>query len=129
MHLLIEGSVVGHWDAERIEQVITHLLANALKHGAGGSIEVAVKRVGQRAQLVIRDHGAGIAEDDQDRIFGRFERATSPSSGGLGLGLWVVQEIIEAHGGTVRVDSAEGEGATFTVELPCGAHAGTRDVS
>jgi signal transduction histidine kinase len=73
---------------------------------------------GDRAILTVRDRGIGISLPDQARIFERFERAVSERSyGGFGLGLWIVREIVESLGGTVRVESAPGEGATFTVEL------------
>ena len=72
-----------------------------------------------KAILVVRDHGIGIDPADQPQIFERFERAVSSRNyGGLGLGLYIVKRIVEAHGGTIRVDSKPGEGAAFTVELP-----------
>lgn len=113
--------VVGRWDRSRIEQVVVNLLANAMKYGAGAPISVGVQRKGALAELWVEDRGIGIPKQAQDRIFGRFERATSIRSfGGLGLGLFITRRIVEAHRGTVRVLSAPGEGATFTVELPIG---------
>jgi signal transduction histidine kinase len=77
------------------------------------------RRTRDSAQLVIRDHGIGIAEDDQNRIFSRYERAASSRSyGGLGLGLYIARQIVDAHGGTIRVESTLGVGSTFTVSLP-----------
>ncbi len=71
------------------------------------------------ARLTVTDHGIGIPGDAKARIFERFERAVSAHHyGGFGVGLWLVRRIVEAHGGTIRVDSTTGEGATFTVELP-----------
>ena len=111
--------VVGRWDKLRIEQVLTNLLANAIKYGAGKPVEVAVERVDGTATLMIRDHGIGISKEDQERIFDRFERAVSVRSyGGMGLGLYVARQIVLAHGGSIRIQSAPGQGSTFTVNLP-----------
>ncbi|AUX39628.1 protein kinase [Sorangium cellulosum] len=115
----LDEPVVGHWDPSRLEQVLINLLSNAMKYGAGGPIHVAVRRQADRALLVVRDHGIGIAEADQARIFERFERAVSIRNfGGLGLGLYIVRWIVTAHGGSIRVESKPGAGATFVVELP-----------
>ncbi|HUL57973.1 MAG TPA: ATP-binding protein [Anaeromyxobacteraceae bacterium] len=113
--------VTGTWDRGRIEQVVTNLLGNAIKYGRGKPVEVAVSAEGGRARLVVRDHGIGIDPVHRARIFERFERAVSSREyGGLGLGLWIVRSIVEAHGGAVSVASAPGAGSTFTVELPRG---------
>ncbi|WP_437275190.1 AAA family ATPase [Sorangium sp. So ce375] len=117
--LELEGPVVGHWDACRMEQVLINLLSNAMKYGAGAPIHVVVRGLADRALLVVRDHGIGIAEADQARIFERFERAVSVRNfGGLGLGLYIVRWIVTSHGGAIRVESKLGAGATFIVELP-----------
>ncbi|WP_437683946.1 AAA family ATPase [Sorangium sp. So ce131] len=119
VQLDLDEPVVGHWDPSRMEQVLINLLSNALKYGAGGLIQVAVRRQADRALLVVRDQGIGIAEADQARIFERFERAVSVRNfGGLGLGLYIVRWIVTSHGGTIRVESTLGAGATFIVELP-----------
>lgn len=111
--------VVGHWDRLRIEQVVTNLVSNALKYGKGRPIEIDVDCRSDRAVLTVCDHGIGIAAADQARIFERFERAVSSRQfGGLGLGLWIVRQLVEAHGGSISVRSRRGEGSTFTVELP-----------
>ncbi len=111
--------VVGRWDPARIEHVIAHLLLNAFKFGPGKPVHVRVERNGDRALLSVQDEGIGIAREDQERIFGRFERAVGIRQyGGLGLGLWIAQEFVHAHGGSIRVDSAAGKGAIFTVDLP-----------
>ena len=110
---------VGEWDASRLDQVITNLLSNAIKYGAGKPIEITVDVTGDRAVLAVHDHGLGIPAEDQDRIFRRFERAASSRNySGIGLGLWIVKQIVEALGGTVKVESRPELGSTFTVELP-----------
>ncbi|MFP2925123.1 ATP-binding protein, partial [Pyxidicoccus sp. 3LG] len=114
-----EGSARGHWDRLRLEQVVTNLLSNAIKYGRGGPITLTVTGDANTARLVVRDEGIGIAEGDQARIFERFERAVSEKQfGGLGLGLWIVREILAGMGGTISVLSQPGSGSAFTVELP-----------
>jgi PAS domain S-box-containing protein len=119
--LLLEspGPIVGTWDRLRLEQVVTNLLSNALKYGTGKPVRLRVETSGGLARLEVRDEGIGIAPESLPRIFGRFERAVSDRHyGGLGLGLYITRQIVEALGGTVGVRSAPGAGATFTVELP-----------
>ena len=117
--LTVDGEVNGSWDRLRLEQVITNLLSNAVKYGAGKPIEIALAQNDERAQLAVRDYGIGIAPEQIPRIFERFERAVSSRSyGGLGLGLYIARQIVEAHGGTIRAESELGSGARFTVELP-----------
>lgn len=108
-----------------MEQVIANLLTNALKYGDGKPVSVSVSVVeapgGQRARLSVRDQGPGIGAENLERIFQRFERAVSAASIsglGLGLGLFISREIVEAHRGSIRVESALGQGSNFIVELP-----------
>ena len=109
----------GRWDAARIDQVITNLISNALKYGAGRPIEVSVRVEASQAVVVVRDHGIGIPEDEQTKIFGPFARVvTARHHAGLGLGLWIAQQIVQASGGRISVDSRPEQGSTFTVELP-----------
>jgi PAS domain S-box-containing protein len=109
----------GLWDRLRLEQVITNLLVNAAKFGEGKPITLSVDAAGRVARLKVVDHGIGIPVEHQARVFDRFERAVpSQHFGGLGLGLYVVRQIVEAHGGAIPVESAPGAGAVFTVELP-----------
>ncbi len=111
--------VHGAWDRLRISQVVTNLLSNAVKYGAGKPVEVTYGPAPGGARLVVRDAGIGIDPADQRQIFERFERAVSSRNyGGLGLGLYIVKRIVEAHCGTVRVESKPGEGSAFSVELP-----------
>jgi signal transduction histidine kinase len=112
--------VRGHWDRARLEQVVTNLLSNAVKFGEGKPIEVSIVQEAGLARLAVRDSGIGIDPPLQARIFGRFQRAVSAEHyGGLGLGLYISRRIVEAHGGTIKVESAPGQGSTFIVELPC----------
>jgi signal transduction histidine kinase len=114
-----DSQVPGWFDATRVQQVIGNLIENAVKFGNGKPIEIDVRTAGERALITVRDHGVGIASDEQPGIFDRYERGReAQGTGGLGLGLHVVREIVEAHGGRIRVDSRPGAGSTFTVELP-----------
>ncbi|MFL5343611.1 MAG: ATP-binding protein [Hyalangium sp.] len=114
-----EGPVVGVWDQYRLEQVLTNLLTNAARYGAGTPVELSVRRLEGQAELRVSDQGRGIAQADQERIFRKFERAVGGHEvSGLGLGLFIVQEIVQMHGGTVRIQSELGQGATFIVLLP-----------
>jgi signal transduction histidine kinase len=116
--------VVGWWDPSRLGQVISNLLTNAIKFGAGRPIEIRIDRTGAAARLLVRDHGIGIDPARRACVFERFERAVPSSSyGGLGLGLYIARSIVLAHGGTITVDSELGAGSTFTVTLPCEAPA------
>lgn len=109
----------GSWDEIRIEQAFINLLTNAAKYGPGKPIEIVLRQEADEALLSVADHGIGIAEADKERIFNRFERVGADASvTGLGLGLFITRQIVEAHGGTVRVQSAPGQGATFTLALP-----------
>jgi PAS domain S-box-containing protein len=119
LHIHAPDAVVGRWDKGRLDQVITNLVSNAIKYGDCKPIDVKLEKNGDRALVTIRDRGLGIAPHDHERIFGRFERAASSRHyGGIGLGLWIVKQIIDALGGTVSVESKQGTGSTFTVELP-----------
>jgi light-regulated signal transduction histidine kinase (bacteriophytochrome) len=120
LHLDIEPGVTGRWDRLRLEQVITHLVNNALKYGRGQPIHVTLQQTPEGgARLTVRDHGVGISPEDQVRIFERFQRAVSDKHfAGFGLGLWLVRQVLQALGGHIRVESMPGHGASFTVELP-----------
>jgi signal transduction histidine kinase len=103
----------------RLAALINSLLD--VTRGGGRPLEVAVERADSDARLTVRDHGIGIAPEAHGRIFGRFERAVSGrSAGGLGLGLWITREFVQALGGTVGFTSEAGKGSTFVVDLPRG---------
>jgi len=113
------GELRGLFDVARVEQVLSNLLANALKFGSGKPVTVTLTVAGDNARIVVRDQGIGIAPADQRRIFDRFERAASDRHyGGLGLGLWISRRILEQLGGSISVSSQPGQGSAFTIELP-----------
>lgn len=119
LHVRSEAPLCGRWDRLRLEQVVSNLLSNALKYGRGKPVELSLQREGGDAVLTVVDLGIGIAHEDQARIFGRFERAVSSQHfGGLGLGLWIARQVIEASGGSIAVESSMGRGTRFTVRLP-----------
>ncbi|MBF5043549.1 PAS domain S-box protein [Aggregicoccus sp. 17bor-14] len=115
----VEGEVHGVWDRMRLDRVVTNLLSNALKFGRGAPVQVGLSVDGALARLSVQDGGCGIPPEAQERIFHRFERVTGErAQAGFGLGLYIVRELVEAHGGSIRVASEPGRGARFTVELP-----------
>ncbi len=116
--LYVQPDVVGHWDRLRVEQVLANLVTNAVKYGGRSSIDVSVEANASEATIVVRDRGPGIRESDQQRIFEQFVRAAPRGTGGLGLGLYITRQIVEAHGGQIRVESRAREGAAFIVTLP-----------
>jgi len=113
---------IGTWDRSRIDQVVTNLVSNAIRYAAGTPIEVTVTRSSDDAVIAVRDRGPGLADGQVNRIFERFERGASIRHfAGLGLGLYVVRQITEAHGGGVTAENSTGGGACFTVRLPLDA--------
>jgi len=115
----VSGALPIWADRFRIEQVLVNLLANALKYGKGMPIQLEIRSETDAVKLIVRDQGMGIAKEDQTRIFERFERAVSSANiSGLGLGLYICKYIIEAHHGTIEVESESGKGAKFSVTLP-----------
>lgn len=114
-----EGAVVGWWDRGLLEKILGHLLSNALKFGQGRPVEVTVRAEGPMARLSVKDHGIGIAPEEQARILGRFERAVSVRHfGGLGLGLWLVQKMVGVLRGSLTLRSEPGRGTECLIELP-----------
>ncbi|WP_460382732.1 hybrid sensor histidine kinase/response regulator [Pseudomonas amygdali] len=114
-----EEPVIGVWDEFRIEQVVANLLTNALRYGARKPIEVHVYSREGEAFIEVRDQGIGITAENQKRIFQQFERVSSNHAvAGLGLGLFISDQIVMAHGGRIEVESEEGKGSVFRICLP-----------
>ncbi len=119
LRLVRDGNLKGNWDSTRLGQVVTNLVSNSIKYGNGQPVEVRLRAEGEQVVMEVEDRGIGIAEDDLERVFERFERAVSATHfGGFGLGLYIVRQIIDAHGGQVTARSRLGEGSIFTVRLP-----------
>jgi len=114
-----EGVLEGRWDRLRIEQVVTNLLTNALKYAAGTPVEITLSGTEDDVTVTVSDGGPGIPESERERIFLRFERAAPMRNfGGLGLGLYVVRQIVEAHGGEIQLVHPVLRGAHFVIRLP-----------
>jgi signal transduction histidine kinase len=119
VRLFAETDVFGQWDRLRMEQVLSNLLGNAAKYAKGKPVKIRIYRDESHAVIAVQDHGPGIPAEDHERIFSRFERAVQGQQiQGLGLGLYIVRQIIRAHGGTISLLSELGEGSTFVVRLP-----------
>lgn len=118
-----EISIEGHdfmcfTDFNRADQVVTNLLTNALKYGEGKAVDVKIYGQGESVLLSVEDHGRGISESDQKRIFEQFYRGEHPTGEGLGLGLYITKEIVNTLGGKISFKSILGKGSTFRFELP-----------
>ena len=119
-----DAALAGRWDRIRLEQIVSNLLRNAILYGRGRPILLSASRDGGEARISVRDQGIGVPPEERERIFGRFERAVpSRNYGGMGLGLYIVRRLVEAHGGRITVDSTPEEGSTFIVHLPLEAAA------
>jgi signal transduction histidine kinase len=119
LKVTIVDKITGLWDKFRIEQVITNLLTNAAKYAPEAPVEISVSKESNFAVLKVTDHGQGISERDQKRIFERFERLTNEESvSGLGLGLYISKEIVDLHHGSLSVSSMLNKGTTFYMKLP-----------
>src|SRR5262249_54058092 len=123
LELVAPGPVWGDWDKLRLEQIVTNLVSNAFKHAPRSPVRVSVLAPSEsRATLCVMDRGPGIPAGEQARIFERFTQLPTTGGGsgggGVGLGLWIVAHIVEALGGTIRIESAPGSGATFVIDLP-----------
>jgi signal transduction histidine kinase len=119
------AELVGEWDRDRLERAVENLVRNAVKYSPdGGTVRVRIDQtVSDRpceALITVEDHGIGVPESDQARIFERFYRAGNAAgvAAGTGIGLAAVRQAVESHGGTVVLESVEGEGTTVRVRLP-----------
>jgi signal transduction histidine kinase len=113
--------IIGCWDRQALDRILSNLVSNAIKFGAGYPIDIEAAMTDGRAVIRVRDRGIGVPPEQRQRIFERFARAvTSRSYSGFGLGLWIVRETARAMGGDVRVEDAEGGGTVFDVVLPIG---------
>ncbi len=113
----IQEAVTGSWDSYKIEQVLNNLFSNAIRYSPNKTIRVGLKKKIDVAILNVQDEGMGIDPANQERIFERFERATSTASG-LGLGLYITRQILDLHDASIRVESEVGKGSNFIIELP-----------
>lgn len=114
-----EDVLEGSWDKLRLEQAVTNLLSNAIRYGENKPIEITLKKYYTNARIIVTDHGIGINKATQKKIFNLFERGVSQESyKGLGVGLFITRQIVDAHKGTLTVDSRENHGSTFIIELP-----------
>jgi signal transduction histidine kinase len=117
------GSLKGEWDCARVTQVLTNLVVNALEHGSERTaVTVLVQGDEQEVSVSIHNRGAAIPEDQLDGIFSAMKRQATGKSDGpsanLGLGLYIADQIVQAHKGRIDVDSSEERGTTFTVHMP-----------
>jgi len=113
--------IIGNWDRSRLEQIIGNLISNAIKYGNGNPIEVAISSDPENnsVSICVKDQGIGISKEMQESIFDKFQRIPEVRNiNGLGLGLYIVKKIVEAHGGNVYVQSIPKQGSSFIVELP-----------
>jgi signal transduction histidine kinase len=119
VEILTNDPVVGSWDPSAVEQILHNLLSNALKFSKAAPVKLSVSAYRGGARLEVQDQGIGIAPQDQERIFGLFQRADCAQAiAGQGIGLWVVHRLVQAHGGRIEIRSEQGAGATFVVWLP-----------
>jgi len=115
------GPIWGNYDVSRVDQVLTNLVSNAIRYGRGRPIAIGSRSEGQTARFWVTDHGIGIPREHQMRIFMQYERAAPASQyAGMGLGLWICRQLVEAMGGHISVSSEVGVGSIFTVEIPRG---------
>lgn len=113
--------LIGHWDAQALEEVVSNLVSNAMKYGGAGPVTIRAYADGPGwACISVSDCGPGISEAQRHRIFEKFERLVegTETRNGFGLGLWIVGQLVAAHGGSIHIGTAPGAGAVFTIRLP-----------
>lgn len=113
----IAPELFGNWDSYKLEQVVNNLFANAIRYSPRKDVTISLRALNDMAFFNVRDEGVGIAPSNLDRIFERFERVSSVTSG-LGLGLYITRQILDLHGATIRAESELGRGTNFIIELP-----------
>ena len=114
-----DTQIEGFWDGFRVEQIVVNLISNALRYGEGKPVDISLAKTRNSAVIEVRDHGIGIGAKDQERIFDAFERVMHQDrTGGLGLGLFITKQLVDAHGGAITLQSQPGHGALFSVTLP-----------
>jgi PAS domain S-box-containing protein len=119
IRLTAPSGIIARVDKFRLDEAIGNVISNAIKYGPGKPITVDLKAKDGKATLVVQDRGIGIPPDDLSRVFGRFERTTiSHNYGGLGLGLYIANQVIEQHEGSIRAENRSGGGVRIVIELP-----------
>jgi signal transduction histidine kinase len=113
-----KGNVTGEWDADRLAQVVSNLIGNAIQHGGKGPVTLDISDVGDRVRLTVHNQGNPIPPEAQRTIFEPLARGASDSTHSIGLGLFIARAIVVAHGGDIGVTSTESSGTTFEVALP-----------
>jgi signal transduction histidine kinase len=117
--LRVEESASGQWDRQRLDRVVTNLVSNALKFGRGRPVEVHVHADADQARFTVKDAGIGISPEAQQRLFRRFQRVHGGEHHpGTGLGLYIVRQLVEAHGGSIHVQSRTGEARNSRLSFP-----------
>jgi signal transduction histidine kinase/FixJ family two-component response regulator len=115
-----EATVAGRWDRMRMEQIMTNLVSNAIKYGSPKPVDILIEQKDGAVQVTVKDRGIGISAENLDRVFERFERAVEGNQfSGLGLGLYIVRQLVEAHNGRVWASSVPHEGSSFVFTMPC----------
>ena len=118
VHFASHGDVTGEWDADRLAQVVSNLVGNAIEHGGQGPVTLEAIDAGDRVRLSVHNAGEPIARDAQATIFEPLTRAAAETTRNLGLGLFIARAIVVAHGGEISLKSAAQSGTTFEVVLP-----------
>lgn len=129
LNLPDEKEIIGNVDEERIKQALKKLLSNGLQFGLQKPLAVSAQKIDDSIRIRIQDFGLGIPEEDQKRIFERFERGMPVNSyGGLGMGLYITRKIIDAHGGKISIESELKKGSIFTLDIPLGHNPGEKEI-
>ena len=122
VNLSIQDDCDMYADRTKLQQVVYNLMENAVKYTQeGGTVDVTLQRIGRDAVMTVKDNGPGIPAEHLPHIFDRFyrvDKARSREAGGTGLGLAIVHQLVMLHGGEIHVESEEGKGTSFIVELP-----------